>query len=38
VTAYYGVAVNTPFAIPNRQRFDLIASWNVLKAAQRAGH
>jgi len=38
VTAYYGVAVNTPFAIPNRQRFDLIASWNVLKAVQRAGH
>jgi hypothetical protein len=37
VTAYYGVAVNTPFTIPNRQRFDLMASWNVLRAVQRAG-
>jgi hypothetical protein len=37
VSAFYGVAVNTPFTIPNRQRFDLVASWNVLKTAQRAG-
>jgi len=36
VSAFYGVAVETPFTIPNRQRFDLVASWNLLKAAQRA--
>jgi hypothetical protein len=36
VSAFYGIAVDTPFAIPNRQRFDLVASWNLLKAAQRA--
>lgn len=37
VSAFYGVAVNTPFAIPNRQRFDVVGSWNLLAAAQRAG-
>lgn len=36
VSAFYGVAINTPFTIPNRQRFDVVASWNVLKEAQRA--
>jgi hypothetical protein len=36
VSAFYGVAVNTPFTIPNRRRFDLVASWNMLKTAQRA--
>jgi hypothetical protein len=37
VSAFYGVAVKTPFPIPSRRRFDLVASWNLLEAARRAG-
>jgi hypothetical protein len=37
VSAFYTHAVGNDFPVPNARRFDLVASYNVLKALQRAG-
>jgi hypothetical protein len=37
IAVYYGAAVHNGFPVPQKQRLDVVASWNVLKAVQRAG-
>lgn len=37
VDLYYGHAINNDFVVPNAQRLDIVASYNVLRALQRAG-
>ena len=37
ISAFYGHEVNNAFAVSNGQRFDVVATWNVLKSLQRAG-
>jgi hypothetical protein len=37
VSVFFGAALDNAFAVANHRRFDLVASWNVLKALQRAG-
>lgn len=37
VSVFYGHAINNDFPVPNKKRFDLVASYNVLKALQRSG-
>jgi hypothetical protein len=37
VSAYYGFAVLNDFAVSNKHRLDVAASYNVLKALQKAG-
>jgi hypothetical protein len=35
ISAFYGAAIGTPFAVPSARRFDVVASWNVLKSLAR---
>jgi hypothetical protein len=37
VSVFYTRAFHNDFLVPNRTRFDVVASYNVLKALQRAG-
>ena len=37
VSVFYTRAFNNDFAVANKTRFDLVASYNVLKALQRVG-
>ncbi len=37
LNVFYGRAVGTDYAVPNKHRFDLVLGYNALKALQRAG-
>jgi hypothetical protein len=37
VSSFYSRAINNDFAIANKTRFDIVVSYNVLRALQRAG-
>jgi len=37
LNVYYGHALQTSYAIPNKDRFDVVLSFNALKALQKAG-